>query len=96
MGGNENHALLSQWLIVLLAMAYALGLSLRLRPRIDQFPIFHWRLGLSGRSREVIDGLSPRPTGTARRRVDESLGLGIMRRSSRSRDDRFEDRVKVR
>ena len=91
-GGNKNHASLSQWLIVLLAIAYALRLSLRLRSGIVQFPIFYWRLGLSGGRSEVIVRLSPRPTGTARRRVDESLGFGVMRRRSRrSRDDRFED-----
>ena len=82
--------------ISLLVIAYELRLLLRLRSRIDHSLILHWRLGFSGGSSEVIDRLSPRPTGTARRSVNESLGFGIVRRSRKSRDDQFEDRINVR
>ena len=71
--------------------AYALRLWLRLRSEIGRFPIFRWRLGLSG-NRDVIVRISPRATRLTRRRVNEILCFWIMRRRSRRRrDDRFED-----
>ena len=51
---------------------------------------------MSGGKSEVIDRLFTRSTATARRSVNESLGFEIVRRSRKSRNDQFEDRVNVR